>query len=82
MIDKVTTGGEKIIQCLEREGVDVIFGYSGGAAMPIFDALVDSKIKLVLVYPMTVGRNFDEVLRVLDSLQLTAKHRVCALRCA
>ena len=36
----------------------------------------DKKIKLVLVYPMTTGRNFDEVLRVLDSVQLTANHRV------
>jgi alkyl hydroperoxide reductase subunit AhpC len=36
----------------------------------------DKKIKLVLVYPMTTGRNFDEILRVLDAMQLTAKHQV------
>jgi len=45
----VPTGAEKLIQCLEREGVEYIFGLSGGAAMPMFDALVDSKIKLILV---------------------------------
>jgi acetolactate synthase-1/2/3 large subunit len=46
---KQATGGEKIIQCLEREGVDYVFGLSGGAVIPIFDALVGSKIQLVLV---------------------------------
>ena len=49
MENRVPTGAEKLIQCLEREGVEYIFGYSGGAAMPIFDALVDSDIELILV---------------------------------
>ncbi len=48
MTKKVPTGGEVLVRCLEREGVEYIFGLSGGAALPIFDALVDSKIKLIL----------------------------------
>jgi len=46
---KLQTGAEALIRCLEREGVEYVFGLSGGAAMPMFDALVDSKIKLILV---------------------------------
>jgi acetolactate synthase-1/2/3 large subunit len=46
---RTRTGGNAVIECLEREGVEYVFGLSGGAAMPIFDALVDSKVKLILV---------------------------------
>ncbi len=47
--NKTLTGAQALIKCLERFGVEYIFGLSGGAAMPIFDALVGSKIKLILV---------------------------------
>ncbi len=47
--EKIPTGGEKVVQCLEREGVQIIFGLPGGAAIPLFDALIGSKIKLVRV---------------------------------
>jgi alkyl hydroperoxide reductase subunit AhpC len=46
------------------------------AVRTVFIVGPDKKIKLMLSYPMTTGRNFDEVLRVLDSMQLTAKHKV------
>jgi len=45
---KIASGGEKVVQCLEREGVEVVFGLPGGAAIPLFDALYESKIKLIL----------------------------------
>ncbi|MDH3982339.1 MAG: thiamine pyrophosphate-binding protein, partial [Kiritimatiellaceae bacterium] len=51
MTNKAMEGGQAIIRCLENEGVEYIFGYSGGSVIPIFDALVttDTKIKFVLV---------------------------------
>jgi len=49
MTAKPMTGAEALVKCLENEGVEYIWGLSGGAALPIFDALVESKIKLVLV---------------------------------
>jgi acetolactate synthase-1/2/3 large subunit len=45
---KVPSGAEKVVQILEREGVEVVFGLPGGAAIPLFDALYESKIKLIL----------------------------------
>ena len=50
MVNNTMEGGQAIIRCLENEGVEYIFGYSGGAAIPIFDALVttDTKINFVL----------------------------------
>jgi len=45
---KTLTGAERLVRCMESHGVEYVFGLSGGAAMPIFDALVDSHIKLIL----------------------------------
>ena len=49
MTGKPMTGAEALVKCLENEGVEYIWGLSGGAALPIFDALFESKIKLILV---------------------------------
>jgi acetolactate synthase-1/2/3 large subunit len=46
---RLPTGAEVLIRCLEREGIEYVFGLSGGAAIPMFDALVDSPIELILV---------------------------------
>ena len=56
--------------CEERTAAD------NAAVRTVFVVGPDKKIKLMLSYPMSTGRNFDEVLRVLDSMQLTAKHKV------
>ena len=47
-LGRVPSGGEKVVQCLEQEGVEIVFGLPGGAAIPLFDALYESHIKLVL----------------------------------
>lgn len=49
MNNESMTGGEALVRCLENQGIEYVFGLSGGAALPMFDALVDSKIKLILV---------------------------------
>jgi len=49
---------------------------TNGTVRTVFIVGPDKKIKLMLSYPMSTGRNFDEILRVLDSMQLTAKHKV------
>lgn len=48
MVQNKLSGAQMIIECLKREGVDIIFGYPGGSAIPLFDALLDSTVKMVL----------------------------------
>ena len=48
MANSPLSGAEVIIECLKREGIDTIFGYPGGSAIPMFDAILDSNIKVVL----------------------------------
>ncbi|MEO7150389.1 MAG: peroxiredoxin [Burkholderiaceae bacterium] len=57
-------------------GADGRTAANNATVRSVFIVGPDKKIKLTLTYPMTTGRNFDEILRVLDSMQLTAKHKV------
>src|SRR5215831_12842195 len=69
----------KLYRMLPAEAGDTCAGRTAATnatVRTVFMIGPDKKIKLMLVYPMTTGRNFDEVLRVLDSMQLTAKHQV------
>ena len=79
MIGDPTLAISKMYGMLPATAGDSCEGRTAADNMTVRNVFVigpDKKIKLVLVYPMTTGRNFDEVLRVIDSLQLTAKHRV------
>ena len=60
----------------EAGGSDGRTAATNATVRSVFVVGPDKKIKLMLTYPMTTGRNFDEILRVLDSMQLTAKHKV------
>ena len=60
----------------EAGGADGRTAAANATVRSVFIVGPDKRIKLMLTYPMTTGRNFDEILRVLDSMQLTAKHKV------
>jgi alkyl hydroperoxide reductase subunit AhpC len=69
----------KLYDMLASEAGDSCEGRTPADNAPVRTVFVigpDKRIKLTLAYPMTTGRNFDEIIRVLDSMQLTAKHKV------
>jgi alkyl hydroperoxide reductase subunit AhpC len=79
MIGDPTLAVSKLYDMLPAEAGDSCEGRTPADNQTVRTVYVvgpDKKIKLTISYPMTTGRNFDEVLRVVDSLQLTAKHRV------
>jgi alkyl hydroperoxide reductase subunit AhpC len=79
MIGDPTLAIAKIYDMLPADAGDTSEGRTpatNATVRTVFIVGPDKKIKLMLSYPMSTGRNFDEVLRVLDSMQLTAKHKV------
>lgn len=79
MIGDTTLAVSKLYDMLPEEAGESCEGRTAADNQTVRTVYVigpDKKIKLILVYPMTTGRNFDEILRAIDSLQLTVNHRV------
>ena len=79
MIGDPTLAISKLYGMLPAEAGDTCDGRTAADNQTVRNVFLigpDKKIKLLIVYPMTTGRNFDEVLRILDSLQLTSRHKV------